>query len=146
MATGRCKVCMAVVVEGVPFVRGLESDTTGPLAQGLIDLAASVALVGGLGGNLVAVLGEVTLAKGLAALRQSGRRLPSRLERAARAIDGAAAFLRRPVSATATMAAIRQHLVRFAPLEDAPSSAGGPLCLGSCSKRARRGFLQAGAP
>jgi hypothetical protein len=60
---GRCKVYTANVAEAVEFVKAMGCDTTGPPVQGLPDLVASAALVGGLGADLVAALGEASLAK-----------------------------------------------------------------------------------
>ena len=69
-----------------------------------MDEAAAIGLMAQ---EVVGALGAQTLAKGLAAARAHGHRMPSHLVRSARALDSAASFLRHPGAAAAVAAAIR---------------------------------------
>ena len=66
--------------------------------------------VQGQAAEAVAVLQGDTLAKGLAALREKGTRLPSDLVRDLRVLDGASTLLRHPRAAKRTVARLRAAL------------------------------------
>ena len=104
---GSCKVYTGGPEEAVAVVKGLAvGQCSSCKASELPDLGSVASALAAVAADMVAALGGPTLSKGLAAHRALGRRAPPALERAMRALDAAAAFLRHPGTAESTVASV----------------------------------------